>query len=118
MSAGGKGDYDDRLIDASDALTQAVSDLYDAAEAAQEIAADAVLESASADGPPHERAMLRLHAVSVYLRQTIDEIGARWSDLNRTGQDWTLVYFKPHYYADVVAVDDDLYAELIKEAGL
>ena len=113
------GEYDDRLIDASDALVQAVTDLYDAAEAAQEIVADAVLEAASADGPPHERAMLRLWATTVYLRQSIDEIGARWSDLNRSGQDWTLVRQKPHYYADTMKTqDDDVYAALIEEAGL
>lgn len=113
------GDYDDRMIDAADALVQAVTDLYDAAEAAQEIVADAVLDAASAEGPPHERAMLRLCATTVYLRQTTDEIGARWTDLNRSGQDWTLVRHRPHYYADVMKLlDDDVYAALIKEAGL
>ena len=113
-----RGDYDDRLIDAGDALTQAVTDLYDAAEAAQEIVAEAVQDSSSADGPPDERAMLKLWAVTVYARQTIDAIGARWSELNRTGQDWTLVWNKRHYYADIVGIDDELYATLIEEAGL
>lgn len=115
---GGKDDYDDQLIAAADAIVDAVTEIYDAAEVAQEIVTAAVGLSDAAEGPPDRDAMIKLNAVAIYLRRAVVELDARWSDLNRAGQDWTVVFGKPHYYADPTTIDDDALTSTFRELGL
>jgi hypothetical protein len=98
-------DYDQALVDATSALDESVTRLYDLVEAAQEVLAAADADASVADGPPVPQAMVHLWNHLVDARLAISDAQQAWRVLNRVGQDWSAVRWQPYGYVDETTLE-------------